>query len=193
MIRLATTADIPAILDIYRPYVETTTHSFEYTTPSPEAFLERFQKITAQFPWLVWEEQGQVLGYAYGSLPYSRTAYQWSCEVSVYLAQNARRQGMGAKLYGVLEQLLFLQGYRVIYAVVTSENVDSLAFHTHVGYREVARLPGIGMKFGRWLGTVWLEKRSSLVDIPQSAPTPWPKIVENDGNLGNNLDALALS
>ena len=69
MIRPATEADIPAILSIYAHYVLNTTYSFEYTVPTEEEFRLRFRSITAQYPWLVWEEEGQVLGYAYGSAP----------------------------------------------------------------------------------------------------------------------------
>ena len=193
MIRIATPEDIPAILEIYGPYVENTTASFEYRVPTLEEFRQRFAKITAQFPWLVWEEDGAVLGYAYGSLPYSRTAYQWSCEVSIYLAPQARKRGIGRKLYQVLEHILFAQGYRTIYSVVTSENQDSIEFHAHVGYKQVAEFPGIGMKFGRWLGTVWLEKRLNSVEIPQEAPACWRCIVENDRKMVDILDDLSLS
>ena len=69
MIRIATEADIPAILEIYGPYILTSTASFEYTVPTEAEFLQRFRTITAQFPWLVWEEDAQILGYAYGSPP----------------------------------------------------------------------------------------------------------------------------
>ncbi len=193
MIRMATEADIPEILGIYGPYVLTTTNSFEYRVPTLQEFQARFAHITTQFPWLVWEEEGKVLGYAYASLPFSRTAYQWSCEVSIYLAPQARKKGIGKKLYQALEYILFAQGYRTIYSVVTSENQDSLDFHTHVGYREIARMPNIGMKFGRWLGTVWLEKRANSVDIPQEAPLNWKSVVENERKLENILDDLALS
>lgn len=192
MIRFAEKKDIPEILEIYAPYVLTTTNSFEYRVPTQEEFTLRFEKITSQFPWLVWEEDGRVLGYAYGSLPFSRTAYQWSCEVSIYLSPEVQGKGIGRKLYAALEHLLFLQGYRVIYSVVTSENTHSLDFHTHVGYRKVAELPGIGMKFGRWLGTVWLEKRLECDDIPQAAPVACSAIVENNQNLSDILDALTL-
>ena len=67
MIRIATEADIRQMLAIYAPYIENTTITFEYHVPTEEAFLERFRKLTAQFPWLVWEEDGKILGYAYGS------------------------------------------------------------------------------------------------------------------------------
>ena len=193
MIRLATAGDVPAILEIYAPYVLTTTHSFEYTPPTLEEFHQRFDSTTAQFPWLVWEEDGKVLGYAYGSLPFKRSAYRWCCEVSIYLAPQIHGRGIGKKLYQVLEHILWLQGYRVIYSVITTENTGSIAFHEKVGYRHVAVLPGCGIKFGRTLGTVWMEKRSDSVETPSEFPVPWRFVVQNDRNLSHILATLSLS
>ena len=158
MIRCATQKDIPAILAIYGPYVLNTTASFEYTVPTLEEFTRRFDAITAQFPWLVWEEDGIVLGYAYGSAPFSRAAYRWSGESSIYLSPKAQGKGIGKKLYTALEAILKAQGYRKTYAIVTSENDASLAFHQAVGFRITAAMPQCGWKFGKLLGITWLEK-----------------------------------
>ena len=193
MIRIATTADIPAILDIYAPYILNTTATFEYTVPAPEEFTTRFQNITAQFPWLVWEEEGKILGYAYGSAPFERAAYRWCAEVSIYIAPQAKGQGIGRKLYAALEQILWLQGYRVIYAIITEENTASVAFHEKMGYRLTACLPDCGIKFGRSLGIVWMEKRSFSVEIPSKMPAAWRCVVENNRKLSNNLATLSLS
>ena len=193
MIRFAAPNDIPAILAIYAPYVENTTCSFEYEPPTLEAFHKRFEKITQQFPWLVWEEDGQILGYAYGSLPFSRAAYQWCCEVSIYIAPQGQKKGIGRKLYGVLEALLWRQGYQVIYSLVTSENENSLAFHRHLGYRPVAELPGCGIKHGKRLGVTWLEKRRETDTLPTKPPVSCREIVENDEKLTKFLDTLSLS
>ena len=76
-VRMATEQDIPQILEIYAPYILNTAVSFEYTVPSLDIFSQRFFSVTVQFPWLVWEENGQVLGYAYGSAPFERAAFQW--------------------------------------------------------------------------------------------------------------------
>ena len=193
MIRIATEKDIPAILSIYGPYVEDTTVSFEYTVPTSDAFLDRFRTITAQFPWLVWEEEGQVLGYAYGSPPYARAAYGWCAEPSVYLAPQAHRKGIGTALYAALEKLLALQGYQVLYALVTSENAPSMAFHIRNGYSVRAEFPECAYKFGRVLGVTWLEKRLRSVDIPSSHPATWLSIVNSDQILDDILDNLTLS
>ena len=95
--------DIRQMLDIYAPYIENTTITFEYDVPSEAEFLQRFRDITAEFPWLVWEEEGRVLGYAYGSLPFARAAYAWAGEVSINLAADAHGRGIGRKLYQALE------------------------------------------------------------------------------------------
>lgn len=193
MIRIATENDVPAMLAIYAPYVENTTYSFEYVPPTLEQFSQRFTKYTRQCPWLVWEEDGKVLGYAYASLPFERAAYAWCAEVSIYLAPEIHGHGIGRKLYAAVEEILWRQGYRTIYSLITSENTGSLAFHEKVGYRYCTEFPGCGLKFGKWLGVVWMEKRSKAVDIPDSPPVSWRSIVENDRNLANVLASLPLS
>lgn len=181
-IRIATEQDILPMLDIYRHYVENTTYSFEYTVPTTEEFIHRFQSVTAWFPWLVWEEDGQILGYAYGSAPFERAAYQWCSELSVYLRPESRGKGIGRKLYEAAEEILKKQGYHRVYAIITSENQDSMAFHRAVGYETVAVFPECGIKFGRILGTVWMEKQLNPVKIPTQPPIPWSCVVKIDRN-----------
>ena len=193
MIRIATAEDIPAILSIYGPYVENTAYSFEYTVPTVDAFTARFLSYTAQMPWLVWEEDGRVLGYAYGSLPFERAAYAWCGEVSVYLAPEIQGKGVGRKLYAVLEEIMWRQGYRVIYSLITTENEGSVRFHEKLGYVRTAVFPNCGFKFGRWLGIIWMEKRSKAVELPICAPVPWRMVVENDRKFQEILDTLSLS
>ena len=192
MIRPALESDLPAILAIYGPYILTSTATFEYEVPSLSAFTDRFRGITAQFPWLVWEEDGEILGYAYGSAPYTRPAYAWCAESSVYLAPAARGRGIGTALYAALEEILRTQGYQVLYALVTQENAASLRFHEKLGFRQMVLFPDCGFKFGRWLGLIWLEKRLKAVEIPTSAPTPWPTIRKDAQNFANILENLSL-
>lgn len=87
-IRLATLADAKALLDIYRPYVEETAVSFEYTVPSLTKFEQRLSDIMAFYPCLVAEEEGGILGYAYASRFHARAAYAWSAEVTIYLPRR---------------------------------------------------------------------------------------------------------
>ena len=187
MIRIATEADVPAILAVYAPYILGTTVTFEYDVPTEAEFLARFRSITARYPWLVWEENGEILGYAHGSAPFERAAFRWSCEASIYLRPETRGRGIGRRLYTALEKLLALQGHRLCYAVITSENEASLAFHRKMGYRFTAELPGCGYKFGRWLGVVWMEKTLNLVEFPDSFPTGWKILCQDNQKIPDFL------
>lgn len=178
-IRQATRQDVPRILEIYGYYVENTAISFEYTVPTLEKFTERFLGIAKQFPWLVWEEDDKILGYAYGSLPFERAAYQWSAEASIYLCPEACGKGIGRKLYDALEKILKAQGYRKVYAIITTANEASIAFHRAVGYRHTATMPECGYKFGTWYGTVWMEKELNTWDTPSQEPVPIHALPEN--------------
>lgn len=193
MIRIARDADVPAILDIYAPYILSTTVTFEYDVPCLRSFSQRFYDITAQFPWLVWEEDGKILGYAYASAPFTRPAYAWCAEPSVYLAQDARGRGIGAKLYAALEAVLLDQGYHLLYALITGENDASLRFHQKQGYRFLAEFPACGYKFNRCLGVIWMEKRLKAVEIPKTFPTPFSKYCQDVQRFSDILDNLSLS
>lgn len=192
-IRLATEQDLPQILAIYTPYVENTTVSFEYAPPTPEAFRQRFLTITARFPWLVWEEGGHILGYAYACAPFERAAYQWCCEPSIYLRQDVRGQGIGKKLYAILEEILKQQGFCLSYAIITSENEASLAFHAHMGYSQLAVFPGCGYKHGKCLGITWMQKQLNSAEISMKPPIPFPVFVQDDKIFQNILAKMSLS
>jgi len=193
MIRIATEADVPQMLAIYTPYILNTTYTFEYDVPSVEEFLQRFRNLTAQFPWLVYEEDGKVLGYAYGSAPFERAAYRWCAEDSIYLLPEAQGRGIGTRLCRALENVLFYQGYLRIYALITAENELSVAFHKKLGYTVRGKLPHAGIKFGRKIGVVWMDKASDFVDIPSSFPRAWKSIMQDSQTISDILDILSLS
>lgn len=180
MIRFATEADIPGILDVYGPYIVNTAITLEYSVPTLEEFTERFRSITCQFPWLVWEEEGQILGYAYGSLPFSRAAYRWCAASSIYLAPAAQGRGIGRKLYTALEALLTEQGYRKNYAIITSDNPRSLSFHKNFGFRLLAEFSDCGIKFSKLYNVIWMEKDLNHGEIPKVFPKPVNQIVNVD-------------
>ena len=192
MIRVATESDVPEILAIYAPYIQNTTITFEYQVPSEEAFLERFRKITVQFPWLVWEEDGKILGYAYGSAPFERDAYRWCAEDSVYLRPEAQGRGIGTKLCAALEKVLFYQGYRRIYALITAENQASVSFHKKLGYTLRGDFPDAGFKFDRWIGVFWLDKAADIVELPSNFPKSWSAIMHSTQSFSDILDILSL-
>lgn len=192
-IRFATVEDLPQILAIYAPYVEKTAISFEYTVPTMEVFTARFEHYTAQYPWLVWEEQGEILGYAYGSAPFERAAFSWCAESSIYLRADQRGKGIGKKLQLALEALVQMQGYQILYALVTTDNPASIAFHKALGFTHLAEFPGCGWKLGSWHGLVWLEKRLNPVTNVSHFPVKIKDIVESDEKLSTILDKLSLS
>lgn len=193
MLRIATEADVPEILSIYAPYVENTTVSFEYDVPCRKTFLDRFRTTTAQYPWLVWEEDGRILGYAYAAPAFTRAAYSWHAEPSIYLRPEARGTGIAQKLYAGLEAILKAQGYQVLYALITAENLPSLRFHEKMGYRKCMELDSCGFKFNRWVGLIWMEKRLSSVIIPNSFPTAFGSICQDVQRIRDILDSLSLS
>lgn len=157
-IRLAKPSDARSLLDIYAPYVENTAITFEYEVPTIEDFAIRIEKTLGKYPYLVAEEDGVVLGYAYASTYYARAAYDQAVELSVYVSQDARGKGVGSKLYDALEDLLDQMGYVHFLACISLPNEASLALHRKRGYQQVAHFPKIGYKFNRWHDIVWLQK-----------------------------------
>ena len=95
VIRPATVRDAPALLEIYAPYVEQTAITFEYTVPSLEDFTGRIRKTLEVYPYLVAQQDGRILGYAYADRFQQRAAYDWAVEVSVYIRHDARHLGLG--------------------------------------------------------------------------------------------------
>lgn len=179
-IRPAEERDIPAMLAVYAPYVEETAVSFEYAVPSPEEFRARLARVQGFYPWLVAEQEGRVLGYAYASRFHPRAAYDWSVEVSIYLGRQERGRGLGRQLYEALESMLRAQNVLSTYACIAlaetpDEYLDhaSIRFHERMGYRLTGTFPNCGYKFERWYGMVWMEKRLVPADAPESLhPAP---------------------
>ena len=108
-----------------------------------------------------------------GPVPWERAAYRWCAESSVYLAPEARGRGVGKALYQALEDILRRQGYRTLYALVTTDNEASIGFHEAIGFVRRAFFPNCGYKLGTWHGVVWLEKQLAPPDAPTSFPEPW--------------------
>ena len=193
MIRVAVEADVPAILEIYAPYVTGTTITFEYEVPTKTEFLNRFRTITRDYPWLVWEENGEILGYAYACRPFERAAYSWCAEPSIYLKSAAQGRGIGRRLYLALEELLKLQGCRVLLALITGENTGSVAFHEKLGYSVCGQIHRCGWKFDRWLNVFWMEKHLNVVDNSMDFPIKWSLIGQGEQKICDISYKLSLS
>ena len=171
-IRIATTDDAQAIQGIYAPIVADSCISFEIEVPSVLEMARRIQEVQRQFPWLVFECQGEVLGYAYASSHRARRAYQWCTEVTVYVHSKAHKRGVGRSLYRCLFQLLRWQGYVNAYGVIALPNPSSICLHESMGFVRVAVYPGIGFKQGAWRDVSWWHLR--LQEPPNPPPPPVP-------------------
>ncbi len=156
-IRLITTDDAEAALNVYAPYVLHTGISFEYEVPTVDEFKKKIEKITAQYPWLVCECDGDIAGYAYGSTHRDRKGYQWSPEATVYLSEKYHRKGIARILYSALFEMLKMQGYYNLFAGVLVTNEKSVAFHRAMGFEDIGLFKNIGYKLGEWHTNLWLQ------------------------------------
>lgn len=174
-IRLATLTDAPGIAAIYRPYVEGTVISFELTPPSDAEMAGRIVRVLERLPWLVCEEAGAILGYAYANRHHERAAYQWSVDTSVYVYESQRRRGLGHALYTELFARLKDQGYYTAYAGIALPNAASVAIHERFGFEPVGVYRKAGFKLGRWHDVGWWQRRLAPYTVPRSAPEPLPR------------------
>ncbi len=157
-LRPAAPSDAASLLEIYRPYVESTTISLEYDVPSEVEFGRRISEFSAEFPYIVCEIDKKVAGYAYAHHYKERFGYRFAAETTVYLHGDFHGIGIGKRLYGAIFELLTLMGYKNLYAIVTGENSASIDFHKAMGFTEVGREHNNGFKFGRWVDVVTFEK-----------------------------------
>lgn len=172
ILRLAECGDSEQLLAIYSRYVTDTAVTFEYDVPTVSEFEDRIRSKTESFPWIVCELDGRVIGYAYASKYRERTAYRWSCELSVYVADDFHRHGIGKALYLALLDILRLQGYRTALACVTHPNEVSDRFHRSLGFEQSGLFPNVGYKNGRWWGVTWYQL--TLTDYSSFPQAPIP-------------------
>lgn len=158
-IRMAVLEDAEDILNIYEPYILNTVITFEYDRIPVPAFEERMKGIMRQFPWLVCHIDGKPAGYAYCSPHLERAAFAWDCECTVYLAEEYQGMGIASALYQALFDLVKMQGYYNIYALICDSNKGSIDFHLKHGFREIGTYYNTGFKLGEWRNLVVLEKK----------------------------------
>lgn len=156
-IRFAEQTDSEKLLKIYEMYIDTPI-TFEYRLPSQNAFKDRIKQIKNEYPYLLYEENGKIAGYAYAHRQGSREAYQWNAELSIYIDKEYAARGIGKKLYTALTELLRRQGIKTLYAVITLPNEKSEGFHKNMGFRCVGIHHNAGYKCGRWHDVGHFEK-----------------------------------
>ena len=191
LLRSARPSDAARLVEIYAPYVTDTAITFEYEVPSVEEFRGRIEKTLEKYPYIVAEQNGRIMGYAYASAFARRAAYNWSVELSIYLDMEIRRQGIGGRLYKALEEILKEMHILNMNACISWPKAEdeyltknSVQFHEHMGFRLAGEFHDSGYKFGRWYNVVWMEKM--IGDHPEK-PKPvrtFPEIREKfTGNL----------
>ena len=183
VIRAATVSDAHELLAIYAPYVTDTAITFEYSVPSIEEFEQRMRSTLEKYPYLVAEQDGKIVGYAYATAFRVRAAYIWSVETSIYVRGDAKRRGIGAALYAALEERLAKQHITNIYACIAVPcgedpylTRDSVRFHERLGYRHVGEYEKCANKFGRWYSMVMMEKIIADHSDPQPEFIPFPMV-----------------
>lgn len=175
-IRVASEVDAKELLKIYAPYVEKTAITFEYEVPSLRVFEERIAQTLKKYPYLVAVSGKALLGYAYTGAFVGRAAYDWAAETSIYVKEDSRKKGVGKALYEALEAVSKAQNILNLNACIGYPEVEdehltgnSVAFHSHMGYRMVGKFHNCGYKFGTWYHMVWMEK---LIGAHSKSPEP---------------------
>ena len=154
MIRDARPEDAPAIAAIYAWYVQETAISFELLPPSAETMQQRIESITQRYPWILYEDEGRILGYAYAGEYKSREAYRYTAELAVYLDRAVRGKGLGTLLTTALLDRLRGMNYFTALACITCGNDRSIGMVEKLGFERVGITKNVGRKFGQWLSIV---------------------------------------
>jgi phosphinothricin acetyltransferase len=177
--RPATAEDAGVLLDIYAPYVLETAITFEHEVPSLEEFTGRIRETTKKYPYIVMEDSGEIIGYAYASSFCDRRSYDRSVEASIFLRKDVRGHGLGRKLSEALQHELEEMGIINVNVCIGYPDepdeyltYNSFEFHKHLGFTLVGEFHKCGYKFGRWYNIVWMEKMlGGHPDDP--APVKW--------------------
>lgn len=151
MIRAATSQDAETIAAIYNYYILNTVITFEEVEVSTEQMAGRIEKVRAKYPWLVFEHDGVVVGYAYATDWRERSAYRFSAESTIYLDQQWGGRGVGRRLYAELMNQLRAQGVHTVLGGIALPNAASVALHEKLGFVNTAQLCEVGFKHNRWI------------------------------------------
>ncbi len=175
-IRLAKPSDAASILDIYIPYIINSAVTFETEVPSTENFAQRIIIYQQNWPWLVYETDGVIAGYAYATKHRERAAYQWCAESSVYINNDYQQKGIAKALYKTLFSILQYQGCRNVYAGITLPNDKSVSFHKGFGFTWLADSTNIGYKLNKWNTVSWWQLQLNDYSDDPVAPIKFPDV-----------------
>jgi len=151
MIRKASLADASALLEIYNYYVIHTTVTFDEVAVSLSAFTKKIDDILKAYPFFVFEENNEILGFTYGSKFRPKPAYNYTVESTVYVKHGVHGKKIGTQLYATLIAALKEQKFKSVLGVLTIPNPASIKLHEKFGFTQVAHLKEVGFKFDTWL------------------------------------------
>jgi phosphinothricin acetyltransferase len=157
MIRPANPSDAAAICRIYNPFVTESTVTFEENAVTDEEMQKRIADVSTALPWLVLEEAGVVVAYAYATRWRVRSAYRFSVESTVYVDSGSHRRGFGRRLYLELIRQLRALGLHRVLGGIALPNPCSVGLHESLGFRKIAHFDEVGFKFGRWIDVGYWE------------------------------------
>ncbi len=175
-IRIAKSTDAASILSIYAPYVLNTAITFETALPSIKEFEQRIITCLEIRPWIVFETDGIIAGYAYAAKHRERSAYQWCVESSVYVSDHFQKKGIATSLYTTLFKVLKYQGFINVYAGITLPNDKSIGFHKKFGFTKIAEYTNIGYKLNKWNSVSWWQLQLNDYSGDPSAPIKFPDV-----------------
>jgi phosphinothricin acetyltransferase len=164
--------DAAACAAIYAPYITDSAISFEAEPPGAAEMAARIHSTLETHPWLVYERDGDVAGYAYAGVHRTRAAYRWTAEVTAYVSQDHQRAGIGRALYTDLLGRLRAQNFRLAVAGITLPNDASVGLHEAIGFEPVGVYRNIGWKFGRWHDVGWWQLDLGEPGDPPAEPAP---------------------
>jgi len=176
-IRIATVDDAAAIASIYAPYVRNTAISFEEVVPTVEDMRSRIMQVLGAYPYLVAEEEGRIVAYAYAGPHGERAAYRWSANVAIYADSMFHRRGLGRALYVRLFRILERQRIHSIFAGITLPNAKSIGLHEAMGLTPVGTYRQVGFKFGQWHDVGWWG-HALCEEPPDGEPIAFPAIAK---------------
>ena len=150
-LRAVTPGDAQALCDIYNHYIVHSTITFEQEVVTAQQMQERIVATTGQYPWLVAEVNGKLIGYAYATRWRSRAAYDHTVESTIYLSPDGTGRGLGLPLYQALMDALRERGVHAVVGCIALPNPGSAALHEKCGFEKVGHFPQVGRKFGEWI------------------------------------------
>lgn len=168
--RMATIDDVKDILAIYEPYILNTPITFEFNPVPEDEFIERINRISKQFPYILCVIDDEVAGYAYCSYYLEKEGFSWDCEITVYVAESFHKRGIATALYKILIPIIKQQGYYNIYSLICVPNESSVYLHEKFGFREVGIYYNTAYKLAQWRDLLVMEKKLREYELSPKKP-----------------------